>query len=74
MAVADADYEFVYQYSPSKRSDPDALQQAKEDGCVIMEDGEVTGGLHRPLYYLYRFAVGKEIRMNGESDSEQTGN
>ena len=44
LAVAGADYEFVYQYCPSKRSDPDALQQAKEDGCVIMEDGDVTFG------------------------------
>lgn len=44
LVVAGADYKFLYQYSPSKRSDPDALQRAKDDGCVVMEDGDVTFG------------------------------
>lgn len=44
LAVAGTDYECLYQYSPSKRTDRDALQQAKESGCVIMEDGDVTSG------------------------------
>lgn len=44
LAVAGTDYECLYQYSPSKRSAPTALQQAKEDGCVITENGDVTSG------------------------------
>lgn len=44
LAVAGEDYKSLYQYSPSKRSDSNALQQAKESGYVVMEDGDVTSG------------------------------
>lgn len=44
LTVAGADYEYVYQYSPSKRSDPDALDKAVESGYVVHVDGDVTNG------------------------------
>lgn len=34
----------VYRYSPSKRCDDSALQEAKAAGYVVMEDGDVTSG------------------------------
>ena len=44
LAVAGSDYEYVYQYSPSKRSGPDALDKAVENGYVVHMDGDVTNG------------------------------
>lgn len=44
LAVTDWDFECLYRYSPSKRSEEDALKRAKEEGCVVMEDGDVTHG------------------------------
>ena len=44
LAVAGADYEYVYKYSPSKRSEPDALNEALESGYVVHMDGDVTSG------------------------------
>ena len=38
------DYICLYQYSPSKRADSNALQAAKESGCIVMEDGYGTWG------------------------------
>lgn len=43
-AEAGEDYKCVYQYSPSKRSDPNALSQAVEDGRVVHIDGYVKNG------------------------------
>ena len=42
--TAGDDYIQLYQYGPSKRVDSNALQDAKESGCVIMEDGDSTWG------------------------------
>ena len=44
LALAGTDYKNLYQYSPSKRSDPNALQKAKDHGNVVIEDGNVTCG------------------------------
>ncbi|MBO5069793.1 MAG: hypothetical protein J6C37_05460, partial [Roseburia sp.] len=44
LAVAGADYEYVYQYSPSKRSEVDALDKAVESDYVVHMDGDVTSG------------------------------
>lgn len=41
---AGEDYKYVYQYSPSKRSEPDALSQALEEGRVVHMDGYVGNG------------------------------
>ena len=38
------DNTFLWRYSPPKRSDPDALQNAKDAGCVVMENGTATFG------------------------------
>lgn len=35
---------YLYRYSPAKRSEPDALQKAKDDGCAVMEDGYASFG------------------------------
>lgn len=43
-AESGLDYAQLYRYSPPKRSDDDALEMAREAGCVIMEDGDVTSG------------------------------
>ena len=42
--AAGDDYIQLYQYSPSKRTSPDALQNAKENGYIVMEDGSYTCG------------------------------
>lgn len=44
LALAGADFQCLYRYSPSKRSDPDALQAAKDNGNVVTENGDVTCG------------------------------
>lgn len=44
LVVAGADYEYVYQYSPSKRSEADALDETVESGYVVHMDGDVTTG------------------------------
>ncbi|MBO5069503.1 MAG: hypothetical protein J6C37_03980, partial [Roseburia sp.] len=44
LVVAGEDYEYVYQYSPSKRSEAGALDKAVESGYVVHEDGDVTSG------------------------------
>lgn len=44
LAVAGSDYRYLYQYSPSRRVDGEALQQVKDAGCVVMEDGDVSAG------------------------------
>ena len=43
-AEAGEDYRCVYQYSPSKRTDPDALTKAMEEGRVVHMDGYVENG------------------------------
>lgn len=43
-AESGLDYAQLYRYSPPKRSEDNALEMAREDGCVIMEDGDVTSG------------------------------
>ena len=44
LAVAGTDYQYVYQYSPAKRSEPDALEKVIEAGYVVHMDGDVTNG------------------------------
>ncbi len=43
-AESGEDYAQLYRYSPLKRSEDNALNAAREEGCVIMEDGDVTSG------------------------------
>ena len=38
------DNTFLWRYSPPERSDPDALQDAKDAGCAVMENGIATFG------------------------------
>ena len=40
-------YVDMYEYSPPKAVDPEALQAAKESGCVVMENGVCTSGAAR---------------------------
>lgn len=40
----DMDMMWLYKYSPSKAADENALQNAKDAGYVVMEDGDVTRG------------------------------
>ena len=44
LAIAGTDYKCVYEYSPSKRCDTDALDQAIDAGYVVHVDGDVTSG------------------------------
>ena len=44
LAIADGAYPFRYNYSPSKGIGRDLLQQVKEEGYAVMEDGEPTHG------------------------------
>ena len=44
LAEAGDDYVHLYRYSPSKAVDPAMLEQAKEDGKIVLEDGYATAG------------------------------
>ena len=44
LAEAGDDYVHLYRYSPSKAVDPAMLEQAKEDGKIVLEDGYATSG------------------------------
>ena len=44
LAEAGDDYVYLYRYSPSKAVDPALLEQAKEDGKIVLENGYVTSG------------------------------
>ena len=44
LAEAGEDYVHLYRYSPSKAVDPAMLEQAKEDGRIVLEDGYATSG------------------------------
>lgn len=63
LAVSDWDFECLYRYSPSKRSDEDALQRAKEEGCVVMEDGDVTYGQQIWLDFVKTTEEGKSASV-----------
>ena len=56
------DYIQLYQYSPSKRVDSNALQSAKENGCIVMEDGNCTWGAKQWEEFY-------EMTQNGKSRS-----
>ncbi len=43
-ATEESQNRYLYRYSPAKRSEPDALQKAKDDGCAVMEDGYASFG------------------------------
>lgn len=49
----------VYRYSPSKRCDDSALQEAKVAGYVVMEDGDVTSGQESWLNFYETTRQGK---------------
>lgn len=61
LAEAGDDYVHLYRYSPSKAVDPAMLEQAKEDGRIVLEDGYATSG--QALWNtFYKFAgEGKHI-------------
>ena len=44
LAEAGDDSVHLYRYSPSKAVDPALLEQAKEDGKIVLEDGYATSG------------------------------
>ena len=44
LAEAGDDYVHLYRYSPSKAVDPALLEQAKEDGKIVLEDGYAASG------------------------------
>jgi len=44
LAEAGDDYVHLYRYSPSKAVDPALLEQAKEDGKIVLENGYATSG------------------------------
>lgn len=44
LAVAGKDYQYVYRYSPAKRSEPNALEKVIEAGYVVHMDGDVVKG------------------------------
>ena len=77
--AAGTDYQILYQYSPSKRSDPDALQRAKDHGNVVTEDGDVTYGQQVWYDFLQSVREGKQAvvrishyyTLDPESCSEQ---
>ena len=60
--TAGNDYTCLYQYSPSKRVDSNALQNAKESGCIVMEDGDCTWGAQQWEEFY-------EMTQNGKSGS-----
>ena len=62
--TAGEDYIQLYQYSPSKRVDPNALQTAKENGCVVMEDGECTWGAELWAEFYATTRNGKSASVN----------
>ena len=59
LAVAGTDYQYVYLYSPAKRSEPDALEKAIEAGYVIHVDGDVTNGQEKWETFLDKVEEGK---------------
>lgn len=63
LAVAGKDYKSLYRYSPSKRSEPNALQQAKKDGCVVMENGDVTLGQQTWQDFVKAAEEGKHVSV-----------
>ena len=63
LALAGTDYKNLYQYSPSKRSDPDALQRAKDHGNVVVEDGNVTYGQQVWKDFLKASQEGKQVTV-----------
>lgn len=63
LAIAGKDYKSLYRYSPSKRSDPDALQQAEKDGCVIMQDGDVALGQQTWQDFVKAAEEGKHVSV-----------
>ena len=44
LVEAGDDYVHLYRYSPSKAVDPALLEQAKEDGKIVLENGYATSG------------------------------
>ncbi len=44
LAEAGEDYVHLYRYSPAKAVDPALLEQAKEGGKIVLEDGYATSG------------------------------
>ena len=64
LAEAGDDYVHLYRYSPSKAVDPALLEQAKEDGKIVLEDGYATSGqaLWNTFYKLA--GEGKHISAN----------
>ena len=60
--TAENDHICLYQYSPSKRADSNALQDAKESGCIVMEDSYCTWGAKQWEEFY-------EMTQNGKSGS-----
>ena len=61
--TAGDDYIHLYQYSPSKRIGPDALQNAKENGCIVMEDGSCTWGAEQWAEFYQMVQSGKSASV-----------
>ena len=79
LVVAGADYQYVYQYSPSRRCEPDALEKAIEARYVVHMDGDVTNGQETWEAFLDKVENGnaasvrlaKYYTLNRESCSEE---
>lgn len=63
LAFAGKDNKIVYRYSPSKHSAPGTLQQAKKDGCVVMENGDVTFGQQKWQSFVKAAEEGKNASV-----------
>lgn len=62
-AEAEPDFTSLYQYSPPKRSEPGALEQARSDGIVIMEDGDVKSGQQAWLDFVKKTQSGEKASV-----------
>ena len=79
LAIAGKDYQYVYLYSPAKRSEPDALEKVIEAGYVVHMDGDVTNGQYTWASFPDKVEKGnaasvrlaKYYTLNRESCSEE---
>lgn len=63
-ATEESQNRYLYRYSPAKRSEPDALQKAKDDGCAVMEDGYASFGQEIWQSFVETAEKGQKRRRN----------
>ena len=62
-AETEPDFTSLYQYAPPKRSAPDALEEARREDIVIMEDGDVASGQASWQDFVEKTQAGEEASI-----------